>query len=288
MKIVKNPEEITRVASDLRAGGCGLALVPTMGALHQGHLSLVGLALEGGRRTVVSVFVNPTQFGPGEDFARYPRDLEKDAALLEKEGADVLFAPDAQGIYPEGFSTRISLPSFENVLCGPFRPGHFGGVATVCCVLFGIVRPDVAVFGRKDAQQLAVIRRMVADLRLGIGIVAAPIVREPDGLAMSSRNAYLTPDQRKEAPAIFRGISAAAALARLGAPSAVELRAAFEDEIGPGGILSIQYADLVDPSTMVPMDRLDRDGLFAVAVHAGKTRLIDNAVLRPGVGAVEV
>lgn len=288
MQILRDPEEMTRMSSTLRSGGCGVALVPTMGALHPGHLSLVRLASEGGRRTVVSVFVNPAQFGPGEDFDRYPRDLDRDAALLEKEGADVLFAPDPIDVYPGGFSTRISLPSLEGVLCGPFRPGHFGGVATVCCVLFGIVRPDVAVFGRKDAQQLAVIRRMTADLRLGVGIIAAPIVREPDGLAMSSRNAYLTPEQRSEAPAIFRGLSAAAALARLGTPSAAELRAAFEDEIGPGGILSIQYADLVDPSAMVPMDRLDRDGLFAVAVHAGGTRLIDNAVLRPGAGAVEV
>lgn len=288
MRIIRRAADIAEASRAFRAAGEEVALVPTMGALHDGHLSLVALASRGGRRVVVSVFVNPTQFGPGEDFERYPRDPAGDAALLEKAGADVLFMPDAGDVYPEGFASWVQLPSMENVLCGRYRPGHFRGVATVCCILFGMVEPDAAVFGRKDAQQLAIIRRMVSDLRLGVGIVEAPIVREADGLAMSSRNAYLTPPQRAEAPRIYGGLRAAAALAARGRPGSSELAAAFRAGFEDSGELAVQYVELVDPSTLETMDVLDRDGLLAVAVLAGRTRLIDNLMLRPGAGAVEV
>jgi pantoate--beta-alanine ligase len=288
MRIIRSASEMTEAAGAFRAAGDGVVLVPTMGALHAGHLSLVALASSGGRRVVVSVFVNPAQFGPGEDFERYPRDPSGDAALLEKAGADVLFMPDAGEVYPKGFASWVQLPSMENVLCGRYRPGHFRGVATVCCILFGIVGPDAAVFGRKDAQQLAIIRRMASDLKLGVGIIEAPIVREADGLAMSSRNAYLNPRQRAEAPRIFGGLRAAAALADSGRPGASELYSAFRAELEGSGELAVQYVELVDPSTLEPMDVLDRDGLLAVAVLAGRTRLIDNLMLRPGAGAVEV
>ncbi len=288
MRIIGRAADMAEAARAFRAAGEGVALVPTMGALHDGHLSLVALASRGGRRVVVSVFVNPTQFGPGEDFERYPRDPARDAALLEKAGADVLFMPDAGEVYPPGFASWVQLPSMENVLCGRYRPGHFRGVATVCCILFGMVGPDAAVFGRKDAQQLAIIKRMVSDLRLGVGIIEAPIVREADGLAMSSRNAYLTPSQRAEAPRIFGGLSAAATLAGHGSPGAPELAGAFRAGLEGARELSVQYVELVDPSTLEPMDALDRDGLLAVAVLAGRTRLIDNLILRPGAGAVEV
>lgn len=288
MRITADPAEMGRMTTQWSESGATTVLIPTMGALHEGHLSLVRLARAPGRRVVVSIFVNPSQFGPGEDFERYPRDPRKDSAMLEDEGVDAVFMPSSGEIYPDGFSSWVQLPSMENVLCGRFRPGHFRGVATVCCILFGIVKPSMAVFGRKDAQQLAIIRRMVSDLRMGIEIVGAPILRESDGLAMSSRNAYLTVRQREDAARIFTGLSAAAARAELGSASADELRASFVSGIEGAAELKMQYADLVDPSTLAPMSVLDRDGLLAVAVHAGSTRLIDNVVLRPLAGAVEV
>jgi pantoate--beta-alanine ligase len=288
MRVVTDSTGMTDVAAGFSDSGLRTGFVPTMGALHRGHLSLVEIAKRRSDRVVVSVFVNPSQFGPGEDFERYPRDLERDAALLEDAGADVLFAPSTLDLYGEGYSTWIDLPAMGEVLCGPSRPGHFRGVATVCFILFRIVRPAAAVFGRKDAQQLAIIRRMAADLRLGVEIVGAPIVREDDGLALSSRNVYLSGPERVEAARICRGLTAAAAVAAAGVVPVQTLRAAFMGEISGASCLSVQYADLVDPVTMTSMDTLDRDGLFAVAVHAGPTRLIDNFVLRPGVGAVEV
>ena len=276
-------------AASWRAEGLVQAFVPTMGALHDGHLSLLRIAASRADRVSVSIFVNPAQFGPGEDLDRYPRSPERDLEMLERAGADLVFMPSAGEIYPEGFCTWIEVEGMTERLCGAFRPGHFRGVATVCSILFGILRPDMAVFGRKDAQQLAVIRRMVRDLRLGVEIVAAPIVREPDGLAMSSRNAYLTGQERAQAPAIHRGLMRAA-LAAAGGQSvpAAALIGSFIDEVAGQPLLRIQYAELVDPDTMEPMQKLDRPGLLAVAVNAGSTRLIDNILLAPGRGALEV
>ncbi|HRW79030.1 MAG TPA: pantoate--beta-alanine ligase, partial [Candidatus Sabulitectum sp.] len=198
MRVVRTEGEMTRLSLVWRDRGLRVGFVPTMGALHAGHLSLVDAARETCDRVVVSIFVNPTQFGKNEDLSKYPRDLQGDCRLLEERGVSAVFAPDNDVIYPEGFSTTVSVSGVSSGLCGEYRPGHFQGVATVCAVLFGIVRPHAAVFGMKDAQQLAVIRRMVRDLRLEPEIIAAPIVREHDGLAMSSRNAYLSPEQRRQ------------------------------------------------------------------------------------------
>ncbi len=285
--VERSSERVSEIAAGWRDGGLVTGLVPTMGALHKGHVALLEAARRRCDRVVASVFVNPSQFGPGEDFERYPRDLDADSLVLEEAGADLLFAPEAADIYPQGFRTRVEVPSISEGLCGRFRPGHFTGVATVCAVLFGMIRPALAFFGRKDIQQLAVIRRMARDLRMAGEIVAVPTVREPDGLAMSSRNAYLSPGERKDASLIFAGLTEASELARSGAVGASALKDAFAAVVGRGASLRIQYVELADPEDMEPMQVLDRDGVLAVAVHAGPTRLIDNVLLRPGAGAVE-
>jgi pantoate--beta-alanine ligase len=289
MITVRTAAEARWVCSNWRSAGETLGFVPTMGALHEGHLSLARVARGRCDRVVVSIFVNPLQFGPAEDFGCYPRPLEADTALLEQEGVDLLFVPEASEVYPAGFSTWIEVEGVSAGLCGEFRPGHFKGVATVCCILLSIIRPHVAVFGQKDAQQLAVVRRVVQDLRLNMEIVGAPTIREADGLALSSRNSYLSSAERVEAPAIYRGLCRAARLAKScpGVPVQA-LRDAFSEEIEGRPLLRLQYIDLVDPSTIAPMPVLDRRGLFAAAVLAGTTRLIDNVLLEPGTGAVEV
>lgn len=289
MDVVTMSVAAMEAAASWRAERLVQAFVPTMGALHEGHLSLLRIAATRADRVSVSIFVNPYQFGPEEDLDKYPRSPERDLEMLEKAGADLVFMPSAAEIYPDGFCTWVEVEGMTDRLCGAFRPGHFRGVATVCSILFGILRPDLAVFGRKDAQQLAVIRRMAGDLRLGVEIVSAPIVREPDGLAMSSRNAYLTEQERAQAPAIHRGLMRAASAAAGGqsVPAAV-LIGSFIDEVAGQPLLRIQYAELVDPDTMEPIQKLDRPGLLAVAVHAGSTRLIDNVLLAPGTGALEV
>ncbi len=217
MILAREESAITAICAGWRDSGLRTGFVPTMGALHRGHLELVRRAREISDRVVVSIFVNPSQFGQGEDLASYPRTLQEDSRALEKLGVSAVFAPEAGSVYPPGFSSRVHVSNVTEGLCGAERPGHFDGVATVCAVLFGMIRPHVAVFGRKDAQQLAMIRRMVRDLRLGVEIEAVPIVREHDGLAMSSRNAYLSKEEREQAPAVFRGLLAARALAERGA-----------------------------------------------------------------------
>ncbi|MBN1434048.1 pantoate--beta-alanine ligase [Candidatus Fermentibacterales bacterium] len=265
-------------------GGPSLALVPTMGALHEGHLSLVRIALGRSDLVAVSIFVNPMQFGPGEDFAKYPRDIESDLDLLSDEGVGIVFAPESDAeLYHEGFCTSVACRSLvEDRLCGRFRPGHFEGVATVCTVLFMMFRPDIAVFGQKDAQQLALVRRIAKDLRLGVEVVAGPIVRETDGLAMSSRNRYLSAEERRQAPAIYRGLARAGELAAGGETRSRVLLEGARSVIEAGGdLIRLQYLELVDPMTMETMRELDREGLLAVAAHVGPTRLIDNALLTP-------
>jgi pantoate--beta-alanine ligase len=211
METIRAEADLRRALDPCRARGERVGLVPTMGALHEGHLSLVRLARERALRVVATVFVNPAQFGPGEDFARYPRQPERDAEMLAGAGCDVLFLPEVEAVYPPGHATWIVPGGPAEGLEGACRPGHFRGVATVVCALFGLVRPDVAVFGRKDAQQLAVVRRMVQDLHLPVEIVPAPTIREPDGLALSSRNAYLSPAERRAAPVLHRALEAARA-----------------------------------------------------------------------------
>ena len=281
MLSVRTADEMSRLSTQWRRGGETVGFVPTMGNLHRGHMSLVRLATERAGRTVVSIFVNPTQFGEGEDLEDYPRTPEEDLQKLREAGVDAAFLPAPREIYPEGFSTWVEVEGLTEGLCGRYRPGHFRGVTTVCAVLFGIVRPHFAVFGQKDAQQLAVIRRMTADLRMGTEVVAGPVVREPDGLAISSRNGYLSPEQRRQAAAISRGLRRAAEMAAAGSRDAAALEGAVREAVAGRDQLRLQYVSLVDPETMEPMSVLERTGLLAAAVYAGETRLIDNVILEP-------
>ncbi len=264
-----------------REAGLRVAFVPTMGYLHEGHLALVRRARELGDAVWVSIFVNPTQFGPNEDFERYPRDLTRDARLLEAEGVDVLFAPSVEEMYPREPVVAISFSGLDRVLCGASRPGHFAGVGLVVAKLFNIVQPDVAVFGQKDAQQALLIRRLAEDLSFPVEIEVAPTVREPDGLAMSSRNTYLSPEERAAAPVLYRALRAAGEVIASGQrdPGAVEelLRTTVETE----PLARVEYAVCVDAETLERPERIDGPVLLALAVRFGATRLIDNLPVDP-------
>ena len=269
-----------RASAELRREG-RLGFVPTMGALHEGHLALVAQARRECRHVAVSVYVNPLQFGPREDYAAYPRDLPRDAALLEREGVSVLFAPGEGEIHLPGHRTFVEVAGMDQVLCGRSRPGHFRGVATVVAKLFGIVTPDAAYFGDKDAQQLRIIRRMTRDLHLGIAIVGCPTVRAADGLALSSRNAYLGPEERAAAPVIHRALEMAAERARAGETDASRIVAEVRAAIGAEPLARLDYVEAVDDETLEPVTRLERPVLLAVAAWFGRARLIDNVVLPP-------
>lgn len=284
VNVLRVPEDTTRTANSIRGAGKRIGLVPTMGALHDGHLALVRKARAMTDEVIVSIFVNPTQFGPNEDFAKYPRDLESDVKKVEGAGATIVFAPDVSAMYPEGERTRVRVSGLGDHLCGPFRPGHFEGVATIVAKLFAIVGPSVAVFGRKDYQQLAILRRMVKDLFLPIEIVAHPIVREKDGLAMSSRNAYLDADQRKRALSLSRGLFGAARMFASGQRLAGLLTKACRSEVLRGAD-SIDYVTLADADALAPLpddaeigEDVER-AVLAIAARVGATRLIDNFVL---------
>ena len=265
----------------LRAPAAPVGLVPTMGYLHEGHLSLVEAARRDCPTVVVSIFVNPAQFGPGEDFAEYPRDEERDLELLERAGVDVAFAPDDAEIYPPGDSTRIRVGGVAEVLEGERRPGHFEGVATVVGKLFLIVQPDRAYFGEKDAQQLAVLRRMTEDLRFPVAIVGCPIVREPDGLARSSRNVYLAPEERAQATALHAGLRDAAGAFADGERDAGTLRALVRERIAAAPLAEIDYVSLADPATLAELEgAFEPPALLSLAVRFGAARLIDNVTLR--------
>jgi pantoate--beta-alanine ligase len=263
-----------------RTGDTCLALVPTMGAFHEGHLSLIRRAVADCDETVVSLFVNPTQFGPGEDFERYPRDPDADVAAASRQGVDVVFAPEPAEMYPDDYATYVQVERLTEGLCGRLRPGHFRGVTTIVLKLLNIVQPHRAYFGEKDYQQLTVIRRMVADVNLDCQIVAMPTVREPDGLAMSSRNAYLSPEQRRAALVLPRSLTKARHLVESGEHSPQRVRQAvrrmFADQPG----VSLQYIEIVDPDTLAPVERCDGDVVIAAACLVGETRLIDNQILR--------
>ena len=256
-----------------RARGERIAFVPTMGALHDGHVTLLREARKLGQRLVLSVFVNPTQFGPNEDLARYPRDLPGDLARAAGAGTDAAYVPEARDVYPPGYQTTVEVRELARGLCGPFRPGHFAGVATVVCKLFNVVRPDVAVFGEKDYQQLAIIRRMVVDLDMGIEVVGVPTVREADGLAMSSRNAYLSPVERARALSLSRALFAARDAAAGGLRNAADIVAGARAALD---VDRIDYVDLVDAETLQPITELARPAVLAIAAFIGRTRLIDN------------
>jgi pantoate--beta-alanine ligase len=279
------PIEVIRTIAEMRAWRDTLdrvGLVPTMGYLHEGHLSLVRASRRENSRTVISIFVNPTQFAPNEDLARYPRDEARDMALLEAEGVDALFAPDAGEIYPEGFATYVTVEELTQRLEGASRPTHFRGVTTVVAKLFNIVAPDRAYFGQKDAQQLAVIRRMVADLNLPVEIVAMPIVREPDGLAMSSRNVYLSPDERKAAHVLCLAVSLAERMFDDAVRDASSIRDAMRKLVAAEPLANIDYISIADADTLEEIDTIERTALVSLAVRFGGTRLIDNTLLRPG------
>jgi pantoate--beta-alanine ligase len=263
---------------EARASGKSIALVPTMGALHEGHLALVRRARAECGFAVVSIFVNPLQFGPSEDLAKYPRRPEEDAAMLAREGVDLLYLPDAAAMYPPDFSTAIEVRGVSEGGEGAVRPGHFRGVATVVAKLFLEVSPDAAYFGRKDLQQVAVIRRMTRDLDFPIRLVVAETVREPDGLALSSRNAYLSPEDRRRAALFPKALFAARDRAAAGETDARRLAAGTRAELERAGF-AVDYADVVDPETMRPLDRVVPGAAFAAAIRLGKTRLIDNVTL---------
>jgi pantoate--beta-alanine ligase len=264
-----------------RAAGKSVGFVPTMGALHEGHLSLMRRARAECGFVAASVFVNPAQFGPGEDFERYPRDLDKDLALCAGAGVDVVFAPSTEEMYPKDFSLFVDPGAVAGPLEGASRPGHFRGVATVVAKLFNIVLPDRAYFGQKDAQQVAVIKNLVRGLDFGAEIVVCPIVREPDGLALSSRNAYLNPGERQAALCLSRALKIAADLVAGGERAGTKVAAAMAEEIVAEPLAELDYAAVVDPASFEDIETLDRPALALLAVRVGKTRLIDNLRLEP-------
>jgi pantoate--beta-alanine ligase len=270
-----------RAASGVnRRAGKRLGFVPTMGALHEGHLSLVRAARASSNVVAASIFVNPTQFGPNEDLAKYPRSFDRDCDLLEREGVELLFAPSVEEMYPAGTVTWVTVEGLSDKLDGRSRPGHFRGVTTVVAKLFHIVEPDTAFFGQKDAAQVAIIRRMVRDLNLPVEIVTCPIVREPDGLAMSSRNAYLDAEQRKRALVLHRSLMRVQGLADGGEREASKLVAAGRKELAEEGSVRLDYFEIVDPDTLNPAQDTSGGALAAVAAFVGGTRLIDNILLR--------
>jgi pantoate--beta-alanine ligase len=256
-------------------------LVPTMGALHEGHLSLVRAARASSDVVVASIFVNPTQFGPNEDLAKYPRSFERDCEMLERDGVDLVFAPSVEEMYPASAVTWVTVEELSGKLDGRSRPGHFRGVTTVVAKLFHIVEPDKAFFGQKDAAQVAVIRRMVRDLNLPVEIVVCPIVREADGLAMSSRNAYLDPAQRKQALVLHRSLMRVQQMAQAGERDVAKLSAAGRDTFGEGQSVRLDYFEIVNPDTLDAVDDITQGALVVVAAYVGPTRLIDNVVLEP-------
>lgn len=280
MNIIRHPSDMQRWALEQRRAGVRVGFVPTMGYLHEGHLSLVKIARAHADVVVVSIFVNPTQFGPNEDFAKYPRDWGRDERLCREGGVDVLFAPPAEEMYAHDASIGIQESRLSSGLCGASRPGHFAGVCTVVAKLFNLVQPSCAVFGEKDAQQLRVIRRMVRDLNLPVEIIPGPIVREADGLAMSSRNARLKPEERAQAIALRRALDAVEKEFAEGERDADVLRKLARNVIEQAPLARVDYVEIVDDETLEPVILIERDALCALAVHFPSARLIDNTVLR--------
>ena len=276
--VVTSVAQLRAAVADLRQAGRTIGLAPTMGALHEGHLSLVRASIDEGHATIATIFVNPTQFGPREDLAKYPRTLERDLELLAEAGAEVAFVPTVDTVYPEGFATYVEPPAVAGPLEGERRPGHFRGVCTVVLKLFLMATPDVAFFGRKDFQQALVIERMTRDLDVPVEIRIRPTLREPDGLAMSSRNVYLSPDERSRALSLSRALRSTVEAYRAGERSIAKLEAILQGELTPA-VDSIEYAVIVEPETLSsPADAHER-AVALLAVRVGGTRLIDNAIL---------
>lgn len=278
MKIAGTVAEVREQVKQWRKEGLTVGLVPTMGFLHEGHKSLIDRAVKENDRVVVSVFVNPTQFGPNEDFESYPRDMDKDSALCEAAGASLIFHPEPSEMYLDGYSTFVDMSTLTGGLCGKTRPIHFRGVCTVVSKLFNIVTPDRAYFGQKDAQQLAVIRHMVRDLNFGIEIVGCPIIREEDGLAKSSRNTYLNAEERAAATILSKALKEGKAALESGERDAAKVKQIVADKINSEKLSKIDYVEIVDWNNLEPVEKVTDDVLCAVAVYIGKTRLIDNFI----------
>ena len=281
MRIVNTVSDVRQAVAEAAGAGRTIGLVPTMGALHPGHLSLVRRGRAETGCVVMSIYVNPLQFGPGEDYRAYPRNSERDAGLARHAGVDLLFVPDDREIHVEGHRTFVEVEGLQDVLCGRSRPGHFRGVTTVVAKLLSIIRPHAAYFGEKDAQQLRIIRRMVRDLHFGCAIVGCPIVRDAEGLALSSRNAYLSEAELRAAPVLFRALQAASAAAARGERNTGTLVALVRGVIAAEPLARIDYVEAVDDETLRPVDALTGRVLLAVAAWFGKARLIDNIVLEP-------
>lgn len=279
MEIVKTIAEVRTQVKEWKKAGLSVGLVPTMGFLHEGHKSLIERAAKENDRVVVSDFVNPTQFGPTEDLASYPRDLQRDAKLCEEAGAALLFNPEVEEMYFEDRTTFVNMDGLTKELCGKSRPIHFQGVCTVVSKLFNIVTPDKAYFGQKDAQQLAVIKRMVRDLNFDIEIVGCPIIREEDGLAKSSRNTYLSEEERKAAVILSQALKIGKELVEQGETSAAKVKAAITEKINTEPLAKIDYVEVVDFNSIEPVETIQDSILTAIAVYIGKTRLIDNFII---------
>ncbi|HTL33808.1 MAG TPA: pantoate--beta-alanine ligase [Kofleriaceae bacterium] len=280
-EIIRDPQAMRARVEDLRRDGRKIAVVPTMGALHEGHLTLLRAARERADIVILTIFVNPTQFGPNEDLAKYPRDEAGDIAKARTCGIDLAFCPEASAMYPAGAQTFIEVRELQKPLCGASRPGHFAGVATIVTKLFHITKPHLAVLGEKDYQQLAIIRRMVRDLDFGIEIVGVPIVRESDGLALSSRNAYLSAEQRQAALSLSWGLAAAEGAFKSGERDAAKLVAAARAKLEAAPGVRIDYLELRDADELSEVARVEKPAVMAVAAFVGTTRLIDNRVLAP-------
>ncbi len=279
MKVIKKINEMQLFSSRLKKRGKTIGLVPTMGALHEGHLSLMRRARKENDVVVSSIFVNPIQFGPHEDYKKYPRDFKKDERLAKGAGVHAIFYPDVKEVYPEGHSTFVEVEGMSNILCGLSRPGHFKGVTTVVAKLFNIVQPDIAYFGQKDAQQTFIIKKMVMDLNMGLKIKVMPIVREKDGLAMSSRNVYLSQGERQDAAVLFSSLQMAADMIKSGEIISTRIISAIRDMIGKKKTTRIDYVSIVDPSNLKEVKRISRGVMIVLAVWVGKTRLIDNIIV---------
>lgn len=278
-----NSRELIRAIDGERSAERTIGFVPTMGALHEGHLSLIRRAASESDCVVVSIFVNPAQFGPSEDFATYPRDIQGDSAKAEQAGADYLLAPEVQEVYPNGIpATLVEVGRIGEIVEGHFRPGHFNGVATVCVILFNLVRPERAYFGQKDAQQLALVRRVVRDLALPVEIVACPTVREPDGLATSSRNVRLDPESRRAAAVLSVGLFEAAERVGEGERAAEKLQRLIADRVATEPAIELQYVEVCDPDTFEPVEVIEHSATIALAAFARGTRLIDNVTVHTG------
>jgi pantoate--beta-alanine ligase len=280
MEIIKKIELMQEVSDEWRRGGNIISCVPTMGFLHQGHVELLSVGREKGDRLVMTIFVNPTQFGPHEDYERYPQDTEGDLDKARSAGVDAVFMPAVEEMYPDGFQSTVTVDNITQYLCGKSRPGHFAGVTVVVAKLFNITKPHLAIFGEKDYQQLIVIKQMVRDLNMDIEIIGVPTVREKDGLAMSSRNNYLSPEERLSALSLKKGLDFAKKMVAEGERDSAKIKNAVRELILSHPFIEIDYITICDPEKLTDMENIDRPSLLALAVRVGKTRLIDNIIVR--------